>query len=93
MRRAQRLAQSDFARALGHRDQHDVDDANRAQAQRDDSDDAQEPVHGAEDLADFLVVLDRVPVFERVFQFGIESVAARDDFVQLAASPEGVAPA
>ena len=29
---AQRFAQADLAGALGHRDQHDVDDADRAQA-------------------------------------------------------------
>ena len=40
--RAQRLAQADFARAIGDRHQHDVDDPNRAQGQRHQADAAQE---------------------------------------------------
>ncbi len=48
---AQGFAQTDLARALGDGDQHDVDDADRAQRQRDQANAAQKPIHGSEDLA------------------------------------------
>ena len=80
---AQRFAQADLPGALGHRDQHDVDDADRAQRQSHEAHHSEKVIHGVEYLVHALRVLDRVPVFEGIFQLGIEAVAARDDLVDL----------
>ena len=86
--RTQSFAQSNFPRPLGHRHQHDVDDADRAQRQGHESDDPEEIIHGVEDLAHALRVFNGVPVFEGIFQLGIEAMAARDDLVNLLFRPQ-----
>ncbi len=82
---AQRLAQADLACALAHRHQHDVDDADRAQRQRDQANSAEEDVHHVEDLAHGLGVLDRVPVLEGVLIVPVEAVIAGDDLAHFLA--------
>ncbi len=72
---AQRFAQADLARALGDRDEHDVDDADCAEGKRDDSDAAEEDVHRGEDHADGALRFDGVPLFECVVRLGSKSVA------------------
>ena len=70
---AQCLAQADLAGTFGHRYQHDVDDADRPQGQSHKPHDTKKIIHGIEDLAYALRILNRVPIFECVFQFGIEA--------------------
>ena len=65
---------ADFAGALGDRDEHDVDDADGAEAQGDDADAAEKDVHGVEDGADHVLFLDGVPLFKGVFEGGVEAV-------------------
>ena len=77
--RANRLAQPDLAGALGHRNQHDVDDTHRAQRQRHNAHAAQEDIHRREYLAHQLVALDGVPLFEGIGVIGAESVPAGDN--------------
>ena len=72
-----------FASALGHRDQHNVDDANRAKTQRHDSNNPQEPIHCVKDFGHADGILDRVPIFKRVFELWIKTVAACNDRVHL----------
>ena len=77
------LRRSDLAGALGHRNQHDVDDADRAQRQRDQTYAAEEPIHGGENLAHVFLILNRVPLFPDVFSVGIEAaVVAGNDAVE-----------
>ena len=81
MRGAERFAKSDLAGAFGDRHEHDVDDADGAERQRNDTDHAEKPIHAVEELVDALVVLDGVPVFEGFGQLGIETVTAGNDVV------------
>src|ERR1700739_2506868 len=70
---AESLAQADLVGPLTDGDQHDVDDANRAQGKCDEADAAEEPVHGGENLAHRFLVLDRVPFFPDVCTGGIKA--------------------
>ena len=73
------LYQADFLCPLAYRDQHDVDDADRAQAKRHQAYPAQEHIHHVKDYAYSFRALHGVPVFEGVLVLGIETVIARDD--------------
>jgi len=75
------LEDADLAGALGDRDEHDVDDADCAEAEGDDADTAEEDVHGVEDGADHVLFLDGVPLVEGVLVGGGEAVVAGDDAV------------
>src|SRR5208282_2784330 len=83
MGRSERFAQSDLAGAFGNGDEHDVDDADRAEGERDHTDHAEKIIHAVKDLADALVIFDVVPVFKRLGEFRIEPVAAGKDVVDL----------
>ena len=76
---AQGLAQTDLARALADRNQHDVDDADGAEGQRNQPDAAEEHVHGIENFAHGFGVLDGVPILEGVFVVPVETMVAADD--------------
>src|SRR5215469_385008 len=75
LRCAQRLAEADLRRAFAYRDEHDVDDADGAKAERNNADASEEDIHGREDGADHLHLLDGVPFLERVGERRIETVA------------------
>src|SRR5580765_6301339 len=78
--RAQRFAEADFMRPLGDRDQHNVDNADRAQRQRDHAHAAQENTHGVKNRADHFRLLDGVPAFESVIVAIVKTVIASNDF-------------
>ena len=78
---AEGFAQADFAGALGDRDQHDVDDADSAEAEGDKAHAAEEDVHGVKDFADHLLGLNGIPLVEGVAGVGVEAVTAADDLV------------
>ena len=78
-RRAQSLAQTDLARALGYRHQHDIHNSHGAKGERNQADGSQERIHGVRDFADHLGVRDGVPVVERVRCIGIEVVIPCND--------------
>src|SRR4029077_15975788 len=87
---AQSLAQSDLARALTDRHQHDVHDTNGAQGQGYQSHSAQEHVHGIENLAHHLGLLNRIQVFEGVFVAVVETVIAGDALVDVFPAQQGL---
>ena len=76
--RAQRLAQPDLARALGHRDQHDIHHAHPAHRQRDRANQAQHGLQPQRKRVDHLPVFDRVPHRSRFVVPGIEVMPTRD---------------
>src|SRR6202030_158449 len=63
---AQGFEQPDFSRTLADRDQHNVDYANGAQRERNQPHCTQKHVHGVENQADSLGVLNCVPAFKSV---------------------------
>ncbi len=62
---AEGFEQADLACALGDRDEHDVHDADAADAERHGADDAEEDLERGAELHDLLRVFDRVPGAER----------------------------
>ena len=80
---AQGLAQANFFGALGHRNQHDVDDANRPQRQGHNAHSAEEEVHHVENLSYQLLVFNGVPLLEGVFVMPVKAVPLGDDLVHL----------
>ena len=81
VRGAQSLAQPNLPGSFGNRNQHDVDDANGAQAESNDSDHAKEPIHRVKNLGYANGAVDGVPVHECVVETGIETVTPGDDGV------------
>src|ERR1700691_3403311 len=75
----QRLAQSNFSRALGHGYEHDVDDSDRAESEGNQADGSEEFVHRIEDGTHPLRLLNRVPVLERVNIVIIEMMVSCND--------------
>ena len=63
--------------------EHDVDDADGAERESDQTDGAEEFVHRIEDRAHHLRLLDGIPAFEGVFIVIIEMVIAGDDAARL----------
>src|SRR5207237_9866459 len=81
---AQSFTKTDLTGAFRDRYQHDVDNPNGAQTKDDQPNASQEPIHGAEDLAHGLLILDRVPLFPDVLAGGIKAtMVAGHDSVQL----------
>src|SRR5271165_1848090 len=80
---AQSLAQANLSRSLGDGDQHDVDDADRAQAKSNESHDAQKIIHRVKNLSHANGAVDGIPVIEGIVKTGIEKMPPRDDAVNL----------
>src|SRR6516162_679628 len=67
------FAQPDLAGPLRHRNQHDIDDADRPETKRNQAYSAQEPIHCCEDGSHGLLVLNRVPLLPNVIPGRIKS--------------------
>ncbi len=77
--RAEGLEQADLARALGDRDEHDVHDADAADAKRHRADDAQKNLERGAELHDLVRVFDGVPRGNGLVVLGVEVVAIGED--------------
>src|SRR5438132_6807600 len=77
--RAERLSDADLARALLHRNQHDVHDADAAERERHDADDHEELLHVADHAREHERLERRVPHRDRLLVVRIEAVAARQN--------------
>ena len=69
--------QADLPGPLGDRYEHDVDDADGAEAERDDADAAQEYIHGVEDGPDHFFFFHGVELVEGVFERGSKPCVRR----------------
>ena len=70
----QGLAQTDFARALRNRDQHNVDHSHGPKSECHQPDSSEEGIHGVGNFADHLGVGDGIPIIECVRSLRIEIV-------------------